>query len=109
MDSLLVSDLLFLDQLLFKTHFLVDNLLLDWGFNTFQGYIVINSFLVLLINKLRLKVRNFELKCDIFILDQIQLSLNLINIILSRYFALKRTYLRSFTKLKLQGINLFPT
>ena len=70
-NPLLVSDLLLLDQLLFKPHLLVDHLLLDGGLDAFESHVVADPLLMLLVDDLRLKIRDFQLERDVFVLDQI--------------------------------------
>ena len=71
MHALLMCYLLFFDQLLLKSHLLVDDLLLNRCLDTFKSDIVIYPFLVLLIDDLCLQVRNFQLQSDVFILDEV--------------------------------------
>ena len=66
-DSLLVSHFFFSYQLLFEPHFLVYNLLLDRGFDTFESDIIADSFLVPLIDQVSFKITYLELKSHIFV------------------------------------------
>ena len=89
MHALLMCYLLFLDQLLLKPHLLVYDLLLDGRFDTLKSDIVIYPFLVLFVDDLCLQVRHFQLQSDVFILDEVELSLKLVEVFLSGHFALK--------------------
>lgn len=54
MDSKLMSSFFLFDKLFFKSHLLVDDLLLDGRFDSFESNVVVDSLLMLLIDQISL-------------------------------------------------------